>query len=106
MHRAVPIALALLIASTAVARADVDREALRKDLAARRAVNLERVHAYRKARIYPHNTYEAGAVNVWRDAEGHFCAVATMVFKDGNEIREPELCRILVKDLDELDGQE
>ncbi|MEV4511651.1 GNAT family N-acetyltransferase [Dactylosporangium sp. NPDC049525] len=28
-----------------------------------------------------------------------------VVFKDGNEIREPELCRILVKDLDDRDGQ-
>ncbi|GAB3864549.1 hypothetical protein GCM10027610_113080 [Dactylosporangium cerinum] len=29
-----------------------------------------------------------------------------VVFKDGSEIREPELCKILVKDLDDLDGPE
>jgi hypothetical protein len=77
------IVLAALISSSAIANADVDRDALRKELASRRDVNLKRFHSYRLARIYPHNSYEAGAVNVWRDADGHLCAVATMVFKDG-----------------------
>jgi hypothetical protein len=79
------IVLAVVISSSAIATADVDRDALRKELAARREANLKRFHAYRKARIYPHNSYESGAVNVWRDADGHLCAVATMVFEDGLE---------------------
>jgi hypothetical protein len=85
VHRTALIVLAVLISSSAIATADVDREVLRKELAARRDLNLKRFHAYREARIYPHNSYEEGAVNVWRDADGHLCAVATMVFKDGLE---------------------
>lgn len=85
MQRTAMIVLAVVISSSAIATADVDRDALRKELAARREANLKRFHAYRKARIYPHNSYESGAVNVWRDADGHLCAVATMVFEDGLE---------------------
>jgi len=85
VQRTAMIVLAVVISSSAIATADVDRDALRKELAARREANLKRFHAYRKARIYPHNSYESGAVNVWRDADGHLCAVATMVFKDGLE---------------------
>jgi hypothetical protein len=73
------------MASSALATADVNRDELRKELAARRDQNLKRFHAYRNARIYPHNSYESGAVNVWRDADGHYCAVATMVYEDGYE---------------------
>ena len=35
--------------------------------------------------MYPHNTYRAGPLNVWRDAEGHLCAAATMISKDGHD---------------------
>jgi hypothetical protein len=61
----------------------VDTEQLRADLVAQRKVNLERFHAYRVARVYPHNSYEPGVLNVWRDADGHLCAVATMMSRGG-----------------------
>ncbi len=62
----------------------VDRVALRKELAAQRKLNLARLHRYRVKRIYPHNTYEAEKMlNVWTDAEGHLCAVATLMDKAG-----------------------
>lgn len=80
------LVLCLLAATTTPASADERAErraALREQLSARREQNLKRFHAYRKARIYPHNSYEEGALNVWRDAEGHLCAVATLVAKDG-----------------------
>jgi hypothetical protein len=64
----------------APSRADV-----RAALAKRRAKNLASFRAYRKGGVYPHNTYRDGSLNVWRDAQGHLCAAATMIFKDGKE---------------------
>jgi len=77
------LAVAIATSSTAFADPDIDRAALREALAARRKLNLQRFRAYRKARVYPHNTYEQGMLNVWSDAEGHLCAVATLVSDDG-----------------------
>ena len=81
--------LTVAIATSATAFADpapdIDRAALRDALAARRKLNLQRFHDYRKARVYPHNTYEPGMLNVWRDAEYHLCAVATIVSDDGHD---------------------
>ena len=76
------IVLAILIGSSA-AIADVDRTELRKELAARRELNLKRFHDYRRARVYPHNSYEEGFINVWRDDDAHLCAIANLVNKDG-----------------------
>ncbi len=59
-------------------RADVEHA-----LAKRRAHNLAAFHAYRTGRVYPHNTYRTGPLNVWRDANGHLCAAATMIDQDG-----------------------
>ena len=39
--------------------------------------------AYRKAGVYPHNFVRSGPLNVWMDSEGHLCAAATMIDKDG-----------------------
>jgi hypothetical protein len=59
-------------------RADV-----RAALAKRRAHNLAAFHAYWTGGVYPHNSYRVGPLNVWRDENGHFCAAATMIDKDG-----------------------
>jgi hypothetical protein len=59
-------------------RADV-----RAALVKRRAHNLAAFHAYWTGGVYPHNSYRVGPLNVWRDANGHFCAAATMIDKDG-----------------------
>jgi len=87
--RAAILMLTVAVATSATAFADpapdIDRAALREALAARRKLNLQRFHEYRKARVYPHNTYEAGMLNVWRDAEYHLCAVATIVSDDGHD---------------------
>jgi hypothetical protein len=56
---------------------------LREELAAQRAINLQRLHTYRVARVYPHNLYGEGRRNVWTDPDGHLCAVATMMEKGG-----------------------
>lgn len=98
MHRAVPftsfasilVALALAPSPASAApdksdpkAADADRAKLREELVAQRKLNLERFHAYRVARVYPHNLYEEGMKNVWKDPDGHLCAVATMIDKSG-----------------------
>jgi hypothetical protein len=60
-----------------------ERAKIREELVAQRKINLERFHAYRIARVYPHNLYEEGRKNVWKDRDDHLCAVATMMDKGG-----------------------
>ena len=59
------------------------RDDVRKALAARRDHNLAAFRAYRKGGIYPHNFVRSGPLNTWLDPEGHLCAAATMIDKDG-----------------------
>jgi hypothetical protein len=66
-------------------RAAPTRKAVRAALASRREHNVAAFHAYVARGIYPHNTYRFGPLNVWRDAEGHLCAAATMISKDGHD---------------------
>ena len=54
-----------------------------KALKDRRAKNLKAFTAYRKGGVYPHNVWRRGPLNVWMDADGHLCAAATMIDKDG-----------------------
>ena len=61
----------------------LDRATIKRMLLERRAHNLASFRAYRKAGVYPHNLTRAGALNVWLDREGHLCAAATMIDKDG-----------------------
>jgi hypothetical protein len=61
----------------------VDRAQVKQALAKRRAHNLASFRAYRKAGVYPHNFVRPGPLNVWIDPEGHLCAAATMISKDG-----------------------
>lgn len=99
MHRAVPFAsfaailIGLALAPSPASAApdksepeagELDRTKLREELAAQRKINLERFHAYRVARVYPHNFYEEGKKNVWKDRDDHLCAVATMMEKAGH----------------------
>lgn len=62
------------------ARAD---EAIRAELAARRALNLQRFREYIARDVFPINTYTPGALNVFVDEEGHICAAATIMTMDG-----------------------
>ena len=61
----------------------VSRDAVRTKLAAQRAANIARFHAYRTAGVYPSNIYTPGALNVWRDDDGHLCAAATIIDASG-----------------------
>ena len=57
---------------------------VRKALEKRRAKNLAAFRAYRKGGVYPHNFFRPGPLNVWIDQDGHLCAAATMIAKDGH----------------------
>jgi hypothetical protein len=59
------------------------RAQVRAALAARRTHNLAAFHAYRTGGVYPHNYERNGPMNVWLDRDGHLCAAATMIDKDG-----------------------
>jgi len=61
----------------------VDRDAIRAKLVEQRAANLARFRAYYRAKVYPSNVYKPGALNVWRDQDGHFCAAATIIRSSG-----------------------
>ncbi|MEO8844484.1 MAG: hypothetical protein ABI591_21025 [Kofleriaceae bacterium] len=66
-------------------RAAPSRKAVREALAKRREHNQAAFFAYVARGVYPHNTYRTGPLNVWRDANGHLCAAATMISKDGHD---------------------
>jgi hypothetical protein len=76
-HQA-PVALRMPVRLEVPSKAEVI-----KALKARRAHNLASFRAYRKGGVYPHNTVRPGPLNIWIDVDGHLCAAATMVAKDG-----------------------
>ena len=59
------------------------RAAVRDALLRARERNLEYFRAYQKAGVFPSNTFQPNKLNVWRDADGHFCAAATMIRDNG-----------------------
>ncbi len=61
----------------------LDHDQLVIVLRAARAKNLAAFRAYEAAGVFPSNTYENGALNVWRDRDGHLCAAATIISKSG-----------------------
>lgn len=75
-------------------------------LKARRAKNLKAFVAYRKGGVYPHNTWRRGPLNVWQDANGHLCAAATMIDKDGKHdlVTETAATNNQIRLLDVTDG--
>ena len=62
----------------------LDRDTVRAALVAQRATNLAAFRAYRKAAVFPNNTYQGKIINVWRDDAGHLCAVANLVNLSGD----------------------
>lgn len=61
------------------------REQVREALAKRRAVQLERLRAYRKRMVFPRNRISPQIINVFRDENGLLCAVANLIFLDGDK---------------------
>jgi len=67
----------------AVQRMPVLRQDLRAMLIQNRAANLERFRTYMRTGSFPSNVYTTSAANVWRDADGKFCAAATIIRLSG-----------------------
>lgn len=61
----------------------LDRASVRSALAKARAQNLDRFRAYQKRGVFPSNTFGDDKLNVWRDADGHLCAAATIIDASG-----------------------
>src|SRR5438128_2403343 len=79
----IAVALFVLIGCSRT-RGDAD-DALRTRLAAHRAQQIERLHAYAVAGQFPHNTTSPTPVHIFRDADGRYCAVANLVHQDGRD---------------------
>ncbi|HUH03653.1 MAG TPA: hypothetical protein VML75_16775 [Kofleriaceae bacterium] len=62
----------------------IDANALRTNLAARRALNLQRLHTYATAGVFPKNRHSDGPLNVFIDEDGHICAAANLIDLDGH----------------------
>lgn len=65
--------------------AAVDSELLHQRLAERRALNLDRLHAYALAGQFPQNHVRPGMLNVFIDDAGHICAAANLINLDGHD---------------------
>ena len=61
----------------------LDRATVRAALARARAANLASFRAYAQRGVFPSNVYQPGALNVWRDPDGHLCAAATIIDRSG-----------------------
>lgn len=59
------------------------QEDLRATLAKNRARHLDQLHDYWMAGAFPKNEVSSVITNIFRDSEGHLCAVANMIQKDG-----------------------
>src|SRR5262245_10437130 len=55
----------------------------RRELAARRAVQIERLRAYREAGVFPRNLTRPALANIFVDERGVRCAVANLATLDG-----------------------
>ncbi|MEO7092403.1 MAG: hypothetical protein ABI175_04070 [Polyangiales bacterium] len=60
-----------------------DLQVVRDQLAARRKVQIARLHAYAEKGVFPRNVVSKAPINVFRDGDGHLCAVANLVDLDG-----------------------
>jgi hypothetical protein len=60
------------------------RAAVRDALIKARHRNLSAFRQYQKAGVFPSNTFADKKLNVWRDADGHFCAAATIIRTNGD----------------------
>jgi hypothetical protein len=63
----------------------LDRDTVRAALLVQRRANLARFRAYQRKGIFPNNTFSDRKLNVWRDADGNFCAAATMIKMSGQD---------------------
>jgi hypothetical protein len=58
---------------------------VRAELAAHRAQELDRMREYSRAGAFPVNTTQDPTGHFFKDAAGHYCAVANLVHQDGRD---------------------
>lgn len=61
----------------------LSRAAVRAALAKARATNLAAFRTYQAKGVFPSNTFQPGKLNVWVDANGNYCAAATIIKMSG-----------------------
>ena len=61
----------------------VTRDNVRAALEQARSESISAFQVYMTNQIYPSNTSAPGKLNVWRDADGHYCAAATIIRTSG-----------------------
>jgi hypothetical protein len=66
-------------------RRTLDRATVRAALVQARSRNLSAFRDYQKAGVFPSNTFKGKKLNVWLDADGHFCAAATIIKASGQD---------------------
>ncbi len=59
------------------------RARVRADLASARRRHLGMLRRYARAMEFPMNTYQPGMLNVFIDEQGHICAAANLIARDG-----------------------
>jgi len=64
-------------------RRALDRTTAHDALAKARAHNLAAFRDYQAKGVFPSNTFSDDKLNVWRDANGHLCAAATIIDQSG-----------------------
>lgn len=63
--------------------ARAERQRVRAELASARRRHLGMLRRYANAMAFPVNTYEPGMLNVFVDDDGHICAAANLIARDG-----------------------
>lgn len=63
--------------------AGAERRRVRAELASARRRHLGMLRRYANAMAFPVNTYEPGMLNVFVDDDGHICAAANLIARDG-----------------------
>jgi hypothetical protein len=63
----------------------LDRATLAAALIQIRKANLAAFRAYQNNGVFPSNSFKPGRLNVWRDADGHLCAAATIIKMSGHD---------------------
>jgi len=69
----------------AAPRRYLDRDTVRAALVKARATNLAAFRTYQSKGVFPSNTFKNKKLNVWLDADGHFCAAATIIKMSGQD---------------------
>ncbi|HUS30332.1 MAG TPA: hypothetical protein VMZ53_17610 [Kofleriaceae bacterium] len=66
-------------------RRSLDRATVRAALVQARSRNLSAFRDYQKKGVFPSNSFKGKKLNVWLDADGHFCAAATIIKTSGQD---------------------